>query len=234
MNNMTRFVWTFLAIVTLFTKFAQAEDLVIRSEDGEEYVLDVDKDASFFEVMNDIHYLLGEKEDSAKEFSFNYDRGLPTLGKKSKNKSVVRNYGLPVSSADKQQIRYIITSLAKYNWMQLAKEESSLKKAGDKIAHVHPFRFLQCIFTDEEMKAAIFVVRNKSLVWGDYFSGLKKSMNEESDINNVIQFTPDFAAQVGISLDSILPFVQNRMWSELVDTLINTLPRQGDPGRYNI
>jgi hypothetical protein len=236
MKTVMNITLSLFTLLTLGVMEVQGKEILVVPESGDSFVVDVDPDASYPETMEEIHaYLIGINEaDPQDEVSLSYMMGLPVVAVNKASKKGGRNYGSPVTSAEKKEIRYIITSLAKYNWIQLAKEESSLKKAGDKINNVHPFRFLQCIFTDEELKSAIYVVRNKSLVWSDYFNGLKKSMNEEFDVNNLIQFTPDFANNVGVNVNSILPSVQSRQWAALVDTLINTIPRQGNPSRYDM
>jgi hypothetical protein len=227
----------------LFIPQLKAFEVVVTPTSGESYVMDVEPTAPFLDVVEQIQNKLLTSSsvntvNSIKmennDISISYDIGFPSIFA-TKGKSIgPRNYGLPVSATEKENIRYIIRSLAKYNWAQLAKEEPSLKKAGDKINHIHPFRFLQCVFTDEELKVGLFVIRNKSLVWGQYFDGLKDSLNDESNLNNLVQFTPDFANNVGINIYSILPYAQTRQWGLLIDTLINTIPRQGNPDRYNL
>lgn len=219
-----------------------AEDVILTSSDGESFVVDLETSKPFSQVLEELKTLLviqqeGDQTDSnpAEEITIIYKLGQPSIyaSKGSKQKGP-RNYASPASGSEKENIRYVIRSLAKYNWTQLAKEESALRKAGDKINHVHPLRFLQCIFTDEELKAGIYVIRNKNLVWGDYYEGMKRSLNEESDNNNLIQFAPDFALQVGVDLNAIMPYLQARQWAGLVDLLIASIPRQGNPDRYGM
>lgn len=222
--------------------FLNAKEVVVTPDNGNSFIIEIEPSTPFLDVVEEIenHLILAQEtneEDSVSEergVSFSYTLGFPGIFAKKAKMTGPRNYGAPVTSAEKENIRYIIRSLAKYNWAQLAKEESSLKKAGDKINHIHPYRFLQCVFTDEELKTGLFVIRNKSLVWGDYYDGLKKSLNDESDLNNLIQFTPDFANNIGINMNLIMPYIQTRQWSIVIDVLINSIPRQGNPDRYGM
>lgn len=242
--KMISMVSSLFVVAGLFLSQVNAKEVVVTSSGGDSFVMDVEAHESFLDVLEQIQNHLVDQnlnqEDNSNYFdgnrgiSFSYTLGIPGIFAKKAKQSGPRNYGAPVSSSDKDNIRYIIISLAKYNWAQLAKEESSLKKAGDKINGVHPFRFLQCVFTDEELKVGLYVIRNKSLVWGDYYDGLKKSLNEESDLNNLVQFTPDFANNIGVNVNTILPYVQTRQWSVLIDVLINSIPRQGNPDRYDM
>lgn len=210
---------------------AQAKDILITASSGESFIMDVEASTPFLDVVEQIECFVG---DSGTELEMSYTLGLPHFSKKPKSQKGPRNFANPVSPAEKESIRYILTSLAKYNWIQLAKEESSLKKTGDKIDHIHPFRFLECVFTDEELKAALHAVRNKSLVWGNYYDGMRDSLSDESDANNLVQFVPDFANRVGVNINDILPLVQSRQWSVFINYLIDTVPRQGGSGRYDM
>jgi hypothetical protein len=223
-----------LALLAMFQTKTLAKEVVITPSQGESFVLDIDPELSFFDVVENMDQYLNVDE-AEKDLSISYTLGFPHVyGKKGGSKKTVRNYMEPTSPSEKENIRYIVRSLARYNWMQLAKEESSLKKAGDKINHLHPYRFLGAIFTDEELKAGVYVIRNRSLVWGDYFDGVRRSLTEEMDNNNLLQFTPDFANLIGVDINAIYPLIQTRQWAAFVDYIINNVPRNGDPGRYDM
>lgn len=213
----------------------QAEEVLISPATGESFILDVDPSEPFFNVIDHIHeHLIGSVEEETEEkLQFSYSLDFPRVAAKKVKQKTARYYSLPVTAKEKENIRYIIRSLAKYQWDDLAKEKSTLEKVGDSINHIHPLRFLQCVFTDEELKTGLFVIRHKSIVWGKYYDGLKKSLNEESQ-SNILQFVDDFAHHVGVSPHAILPYIQARQWSGLIDYLLNSIPRQGDTARYGL
>jgi hypothetical protein len=229
---------TILSLMIFSTLQLCAKEVVITPTNSDSFIIDVEPSAPFLEVVEQIQGHLAEMDngmvEEGEEISFSYALGFPGIFAKKAKTATTRNYNSNVTASEKENIRFIIRSLAKYNWAQLAKEESSLKRAGDKINHVHPLRFLQTVFTDEELKVGIYVIRNKSLVWGEYYDGLKKSLNEESDSNNFLQFLPDFASKVGVNLQAILPFAQTRQWNALIEVLIQSIPRQGNPDRYDM
>ncbi len=244
MKTLSKFFSISILFTNLFLLQLVADEVLVTLSQGDHFIIDVEPTTPFLEVMSQIKsYLVDPQTDpednlaqseEAFEISFSSSSGVPGfIARKSKQRQQ-RNYGAMVSPSEKENIRFIIRSLAKHNWSQLAKEESSLKKAGDKINHIHPLRFLQCVFTDEELKVGLFVIRNKSLVWSQYYDGLKKSLNDESDLNNLLQFAPDFANNIGVNLNVVMPYVQTRQWSGLIDVLINSIPRQGNPDRYDM
>ncbi len=242
MKNFSRIFTSFLLISFSFLFPLNAKEVVVTSTEGESFIIEVDSETPFFEVVELIQCYTGDakyilEENSLKEnegLSFSYTVGFPGISVRKAKYKGPRKYEALVTANEKENIRFIIRSLARHNWSQLAKEESSLKKTGDKINHIHPLRFLQAVFTDEELKVGLYVIRNKSLVWGEYYDGLKKSLNEESDLNNLAQFIPDFANNLGLDVADVLPYTQSRQWSGLIDLLIQRLPRDGNPNRYDM
>lgn len=151
------------------------------------------------------------------------------------SQSTPRNYDVPLSKQDREDISYIVTSLAKYSWTELLCHRSSIKKAGARVDPVHPLRFLECIFTSEELKAGVHAIRDRKRIWKEFSSGLFESLELESKRDNL---TPaqvlDFSNSLGINSAKINQNIQKRRWTELVDQLIELLPRQGNPGRYDM
>lgn len=226
-------------LLSLSSFSLNAKEVVIIPSSGESFVINIEPNESFFEVFEHIQNCLLDnsqpQENEDNEIALSYKIGIPGIFAERAGPATPRNYGAPVSSTEKEYIRFIIRSLAKHNWAQLAKEESSLKRKGDKIDHIHPFRFLQCVFTDEELKVGLYAIWKKGgRIWNEYYDGLKKSLNEESDLFNLVQFTPDFANNVGINVHLILPYIQTRQWSTLIEELLNNIPRTGDPDRYGL
>lgn len=180
----------------------------------------------------------GHSED-VKEF--NLEIAISSAGIKVKPveyvKSQPRNYNTPVSSGDREKIRYIVTTLGFESILKITSVRSDLKKKGKQIDHLHPFRFLMTIFTDEEMKAAAHAIRGRMIgwIWDEFLGGIAGSLKEEAANHNLKpEYIQDFAKKLGISADLITPAIQNEQWKEFVDILIDHVPRQNDPNRYNM
>lgn len=155
-----------------------------------------------------------------------------TMGKKKHHS---RDYNARVTSDEKSNISYIVKTLGNKTLVKIAASKSSLEKAGDKVNHVHPLRFLMCIFTDEELKAAFYNVTQRGWVWKDFMKGLTDSLNEESKHNNLKnEYIIDFAKNVGIDPNLILAPIAEKRWNDLINILVTYIPRQGDPTRYDI
>jgi len=66
--------------------------------------------------------------------------------------------------------------------ISIAIAKGDLVAAGDRIDHVHPLRFLEAVFTDEELKVGIRNIRGKGWVWNHFVGGLKDSLSTEFNI----------------------------------------------------
>lgn len=150
-----------------------------------------------------------------------------------------RDYSIPVTPEEKNIIATIVNTLGTKNTAEIWKSESYLTKIGAEIEHIHPFRFLLTVFTDEQMKASIQAIERGifgPLVWKKFFdNGLKKSLEYESNRNNLKQeYIDDFSAQIGIDSSIISPAIHNHQWKQLVSILISSVPRSSNANRYNM
>lgn len=146
-----------------------------------------------------------------------------------------RDYYSLVSKGEKKDIRFILKTLAQRSLPALLANKSKLKRAGDRVLHVHPLRFLECIFSDEELKAYIHNLKKRGgIVWKEFFNGLSQSLQEEINKGNLNDyFLYEFCSLVDIDISLIYGSVQAYQWEEFVKILIVSVPREGDTGRYD-
>jgi hypothetical protein len=149
--------------------------------------------------------------------------------------SAFRDYSQPITQAEFEDISYIVNTLSKSSYAKILASKGSLKKAGDRIDHLHPLRFLMCVFTDEELKVGVHMIRNDSWVWPDFFDdGLKKSLTQEHGRDNMKpEHLEHFAQVVGVDVKKIRPLVIAGKWKAFVDLLIEEIPRDGEPDRHD-
>lgn len=146
-----------------------------------------------------------------------------------------RDYAVPVARQEKKEMTYIITTLANDSLLSIGTSRSSLKKAGDKIDHLHPLRFLMTIFTDEKLKAGVHAIRDRGgWTWEGFIDGITGSLKAEGGRNNLLPYVSDFAEKVKIDPSLILPSLEKGKWSDFVNLLIDKIPREIDPNRYDM
>lgn len=148
-----------------------------------------------------------------------------------------RNYNDPVTPAEKKKIRKIVMTLGFDTILTVNSSKSELKKIGKEIDHIHPLKFLHTVFTDEELKAGIHAIRGRliSWIWDEFLGGLVGSLKEENAKNNMKpEFVQDFAKSIPINIDLIMPSIREGKFENLVNTLIDKVPRQNNTDRYNM
>jgi len=234
---MKKHLWMLLASVSLSGVHAfdglQDEEIMTFAAEEEILVLQAESDDRFVDVVN-----LLQKDnysDEPKVMNLEVQVYDGQVFVKSSKGIINRNYDTPVSSHEKKDLLYIVNTLARNSLMSIASDKGSLKKAGDRINHLHPLRFLMTIFTDEEMKADISAIRSRGWVWSSFYDGLEGSLKEESKKGNIkTEFVMNFAQIIGINPDKILPAIQDKRWKDFVNILIDTVPRTGNPNRYDM
>lgn len=220
-----------LCLVMVFAgMMLEGNEVVIRAPDGKLHVVNVGAEDNFLNTMEILQSSYGTQGEFLVDFmAF-------TASSSSKNgSSSMRNYANPVTSAEKKEISYIVNTLGMESLTKVAKSKSSLKKSGKVIENIHPLRFLMTIFTDDKMKASIGAMRSRSWIWSEFFGGIKNTMEEESNRDNMQDsFVIDFAAHLGLDPNLISPYVSQRDWNGLINALITHVPRNGNSGRYNM
>lgn len=235
----SRFLGKMLIALAIFTTLPiegkTAKQIVVESHIGETYVFQVEPHDSFLEVMDAIQSCLDDKDGSEEryqEFRIHMNADLIKMAKKVR--ALPRNYEGGVSPVESADIFYIVKTLSSSSLPKIKSAESSLKKAGDRIDHVHPFHFLSCVFNNEELKVCLRNLQGRSWVWKDFLSGVVEALTEENARNNVLPYVQDFAANIGVDIKVILPLVQAGRWEKFINTLIEVIPRQGGNDRYNM
>lgn len=147
-----------------------------------------------------------------------------------------RNYANEVTPEEKNDIRFIVLCLANKSLVSIAMAKAELESAGDRIDHLHPFRFLEAILGDPEMHPAAKKIRVKRWVWNHFTGGVKQSLATEASINNLRdEFLADFITRLEVHThySPIRAALMQQKWDEFIDLLIKHVPRKGDCDRYD-
>lgn len=215
----------------------QGEEVYVRTARGEELAIEIDPNLSYLAVIEQVECTVAEKtgevpKRSLRSYIWDYMEDVSIC----RSFKGPRNYNQEISSDEKRNIEIIVTSLAKNSYFDLIRNKSRLDRAGEKIDHVHPLRFLMCCFTSEVLKAGFHAIRdNGGKIWKEFFDeGLAKSLEEESKKDNIRpEHIQHFSSTLGINPNAVTDLIQKRRWSDFVGKLTELLPRAGNTSRYN-
>ncbi len=235
-----------------------SSEVIFRFTDGSSALLDLDRMETVSQIKGSLMERLGLQHEKwqllaegrsmhpdevvttydGQEFWVDLDSGIEEVPESAIPKKThvgYRQYQVSVSESDKEDIRYILKSLAEKSLTSLWGMKSKLEAAGERIDHLHPLRFLECIFTDDELKVYIYNIKKRgSWVWGEFIKGFKDTFQEESEIGNIKEeYLQDFVNNLGIELSLVYDLFQSKRWEDFVKTLIANVPREGDSGRYD-
>lgn len=183
---MKYFTW-FLSILQLaFFSLSSApaiQEIFIVTEDSETVYIMVDPTETLEDTLRSIASALSPE-------------GKTSLGVENDGR---RDYYRQVTDAEKSDARKILKNLATNSWTDLLDNKSMLKRCGDQIAHIHPLRFLHCIFSDEEFKGYIHAIKDMKIIWKEFFSGLSESLEKEFNLGNIKEeYIKDFTTNTGV------------------------------------
>lgn len=221
-----KFCLAFLLMIS--TLPLSSYEVVIRTPEGDINSVSVSEEQSVVEFLETLRFVFGENSYCIVDVvGANYDDFIRKAG-------LQRNYSVPLTASQKKDIAYIVNTLGMASLVKIAKERSSLKKAGDRLELIHPFHFVGTIFADEEMKSSIHALKSRGWVWGDFFEGINSSMTEEARNNNILPYMNDFAERLGIDVSLIAPSLEAGNWKEFVNILIEKVPRSKNSNRYQM
>lgn len=128
---------------------------------------------------------------------------------------------LVCNEADKQNIGYIIMTMAENGKLSLLFKQSELKRIGAEINHVHPLKFLETIFSNPTLKDCMREIHHDYFKWNGFMDGLVPSLNNQSDQGKLMQYVKEFAKSTNSVPEEIAPYFQSRDWENLVRYLMN-------------
>jgi hypothetical protein len=134
-----------------------------------------------------------------------------------------RDYNRPMSENEKNDIRYIITTISGKSKISLLFHQSSLNQAGNRTSQVHPLTFLTYIFTDRELKPA--VKRIQGIVWQRFSHDMGESLAKEAQRQNVTdENIADFAGKIGVDQSLLMTAAQRNRWQDFINIARSHLP----------
>lgn len=129
-----------------------------------------------------------------------------------------RSYDTSITEQEKENIRFIIMTLATKSQVALLFEKGALNQAGNRVEHVHPLKFLSYIFSDSALRRA--VVKIKGIAWNRFVNDMGENLAKEANRNNLKkEYIADFAQTVGVSESKLEPLAEKGQWQAFINTV---------------
>lgn len=142
------------------------------------------------------------------------------VGEAAAAKHPPRDYFRGVAELERQHIHYIVEILAHKNLASIWMHQKDLNAAGDQLASMHPFRFLEVLLVDPKIKSGVVKIRDRSMVWPNFFEGIRGSLQHESVRHNLTdEQIHDFARTIHTDAGWVHQMVVSHRWKDLVEGL---------------
>ena len=136
------------------------------------------------------------------------------------NKGNVSYQQLVCTEQDQAHVFEIISTMSENGKLSLLLKQSHLKELGAQINHLHPFKFLEVIFTNDHLKTCMPSIFDDYFKRNGFMEGLGPSLTNEADKGKLDQHVIHFAKEVNVSPEALQPYVTARDWENLVRYLI--------------
>lgn len=127
---------------------------------------------------------------------------------------------LVCTEEDQNNIDYLIQTMATHRKLSLLLKKNELNGIGDKIYHVHPFKFLGTVFSNENLKACMREIYKDYFKWNGFMDGLGPSLTIQADQGKLGQYLNDFAKETGVTSQELLGYIQSKDWESMVRYLM--------------
>lgn len=122
---------------------------------------------------------------------------------------------------EREKIEKLITLIGSHGKISLLMHhQKEARKLGKELEHVHPLKFLGCIFSNKNLKPYMEDINKDFFKWSNFIKGLSNNLDYELIKNNLIKYLDDFAKEIDIPIEYISPYVENKDWKGLVKFLI--------------
>ncbi len=131
-----------------------------------------------------------------------------------------RDYERGISADERKQIRFIVDTLANNNLASIWFAQDDLNAAGDRISHMHPFRFLECLFADPQVRKGVLKIRQRRLVWSNFYEGIRGSLSAEAHRHNLqAEHIAAFAHSIHQDPHWMTSLIAHHQWEQFVEEL---------------
>ncbi|HEX2580258.1 MAG TPA: hypothetical protein VHK67_07650 [Rhabdochlamydiaceae bacterium] len=136
---------------------------------------------------------------------------------------------LPLTDDESKIIYQIIDALGNWDILKLFKKEDELTALGNKVQHVHPFKFLETVVNTPHLKESLRstkgVLFNKK--WRSFFDGTSQSKGftdrceREYVRDNLAPYIFGFCQTIKANPEQVRSYIERKDWEGLVDLLIS-------------
>jgi hypothetical protein len=229
----------YAALFSLVTVSLSAVEVLVIPSEGQDLCLEIDSFNTLEELdrqLADLNATNGNWILLAAQAPYVY----PEAARESEyyNRDLqagARDFYYTPSAEDKNNISFIVKTLANHNEASLLFKKGQIEAAGSRVEHIHPLKFLQTIFSDEELKVGMRNIRKKSWVWRNFRSGLCDSLSDETNVGNMHdEYLVQFCKSLDLDPAYVTTLYQQHAWRDFVEALVSHVPRKGDHRRYDM
>jgi hypothetical protein len=123
---------------------------------------------------------------------------------------------LVCTDKDRVTVRRILETMATNGKMYLLQHRKEVEGWGDEVRHVHPLRFLGCVFSHPSGREWMKAVRGDFFKWSNFGSEMATAIDNEYKRGRILQYIPDFGAEIHLSPDKMKPFIDRKDWKGLI------------------
>lgn len=135
---------------------------------------------------------------------------------------------LPLTDEEAKIIYQIVDALDSWGYLRLLKKEDELAALGNKVQHVHPFKFFEVVLNNPHLKQSMISIEKEltKQKWRGFFRGSSQSpgfaakCEREYANDNLAPYIVGFCQAVKANPEQVRFFIEKKDWEQFVRFLI--------------
>lgn len=127
---------------------------------------------------------------------------------------------IDLTTGEAEALHSLITQLGEKNWFRLKWDEKAIKQLGSKLDKVHPLKFLEAIFTNENLSLQMIDIFGDMFKKDEFMKGISENLEREAKAGKLIHYAEEFAKAVNKDAEQIKQHFCSLSWEKLVGYLL--------------
>lgn len=133
----------------------------------------------------------------------------------------VKSFQEPMTGAEKEDVKYVLSSCANMSTFALAMAQNDIKSALSRIQEVHPLVLLEEILKNSLLTKDLLKIKSRGWIWNTFHAKLKEALTLVAEKNLLSRdIISTFAKNLNLEEDSIVSLLENRKWDDFLNTLV--------------
>lgn len=127
----------------------------------------------------------------------------------------------PVTEKEYEAFTEIFEMLSTLSYFGLFKKMGTIERLREKVAHIHPFNFLETLVLNQDLKRLFMQVKeNNGLVWSKCKKNFREGVEMQHEMGNILPHLSSFSSYMQVRPDDLFRFLRENQVDAMMQALL--------------